>query len=146
MHSCHPFRSASETVPAPETGVRPNEETNTQPPGNPGHIALRITGIEEIPRSRRTRPRPPLQTAHRTPPQTRNRPLQTFPGTDAEALMANASEDLLSISVIACDLADDLHGSRRSVALALSRMADGVRLMVEGTLDHIEVKSAAAKP
>ncbi|MBC3777575.1 DUF6124 family protein [Pseudomonas sp. SWRI99] len=67
------------------------------------------------------------------------------PGTDAEALMANASEDLLSISVIACDLADDLHGSRRSVALALSRMADGVRLMVEGTLDHIEVKSAAAK-
>ncbi|MFG6204222.1 DUF6124 family protein [Pseudomonas retamae] len=68
------------------------------------------------------------------------------PGTDAEALMANASEDLLSISAIACDLADDLHGSRRSVALALSRMADGVRLMVEGTLDHIEVKSAAAKP
>ncbi|WP_207838282.1 DUF6124 family protein [Pseudomonas sp. 43(2021)] len=68
------------------------------------------------------------------------------PGTDAEALMANASEDLLSISVIACDLADDLHGSRRSVALALSRMADGVRLMVEGTLDQIEVRSVAAKP
>ncbi|RON68100.1 hypothetical protein BK671_14265 [Pseudomonas fluorescens] len=68
------------------------------------------------------------------------------PGTDAEALMANASEDLLSISVIACDLADDLHGSRRSVALALSRMADGVRLMVEGMLDHIEVRSVKAKP
>ena len=55
--------------------------------------------------------------------------------------MANASEDLLSISVIACDL----HGSRRSVALALSRMADGVRLMVEGTLDQIEVRSVTAK-
>ncbi|MGF6671320.1 DUF6124 family protein [Pseudomonas monsensis] len=68
------------------------------------------------------------------------------PGTDAEALMANASEDLLSISVIACDLADDLPGSRRSVALALSRMADGVRLMVEGMLDHIDAKSMAAKP
>ncbi|KAE9643448.1 DUF6124 family protein [Pseudomonas sp. PB106] len=68
------------------------------------------------------------------------------PGTDAEALMANASEDLLSISVIACDLADDLHGSRRSVALALSRMADGVRLMVEGMLDQIEVRRTAAKP
>jgi len=25
-------------------------------------------------------------------------------------------------------------------------MADGVRLMVEGTLDHIEVRSVAAKP
>lgn len=67
------------------------------------------------------------------------------PDIDTEALLANASEDLLSISAIACDLADDLHGSRRSVALALSRMADGVRLMVEGTLDHIEVRSVAAK-
>ncbi|MBC3269296.1 hypothetical protein HU765_05125 [Pseudomonas sp. SWRI81] len=37
--------------------------------------------------------------------------------------------------------------SAKSQAMtALSRMADGVRLMVEGTLDHIEVKSAAAKP
>lgn len=68
------------------------------------------------------------------------------PDIDAEALLANASEDLLSISVIAADLADDIDGSRRSVALALSRMADGVRLMVEGTLDQIEVRSVAAKP
>ncbi|WP_339466456.1 MULTISPECIES: DUF6124 family protein [unclassified Pseudomonas] len=68
------------------------------------------------------------------------------PGTDAEALMANASEDLLSISVISADLADDLEGSRRSVALALSRMSDGVRLMVEGMLDHIEVRCTPTKP
>ncbi|WP_434767129.1 DUF6124 family protein [Pseudomonas triticicola] len=66
-------------------------------------------------------------------------------GIDAEALLANASEDLLSISIIAADLADDIDGSRRSVALALSRMADGVRLMVEGSLDHIEVRNLAAK-
>jgi hypothetical protein len=79
-------------------------------------------------------------------PKRENGLFKLSPGTDAEALMANASEDLLSISVIACDLADDLHGSRRSVALALSRMADGVRLMVEGTLDQIEVRSVAAKP
>ncbi|MDH2080186.1 DUF6124 family protein [Pseudomonas atacamensis] len=67
------------------------------------------------------------------------------PDIDAEALLANASEDLLSVSIIAADLADDIDGSRRSVALALSRMADGVRLMVEGTLDHIEVRNLAAK-
>ena len=67
------------------------------------------------------------------------------PDIDAEALLANASEDLLSISIIAADLADDIDGLRRSVALALSRMADGVRLMVEGTLDHIEVRNMAAK-
>lgn len=60
------------------------------------------------------------------------------PDIDTEALLANASEDLPSISAIAADLADDVEGSRRSVALALSRMADGVQLLVERALDHHE--------
>jgi hypothetical protein len=60
------------------------------------------------------------------------------PDINIEALLANASEDLLSISAIAADLADDVDGSRRSVALALSRMADGVHLLVERALDHLE--------
>ncbi|RON18950.1 hypothetical protein BK660_18900 [Pseudomonas brassicacearum] len=60
------------------------------------------------------------------------------PDIDAEALLANASEDMLSISAIAADLADDVEGSRRSVALAISRMADGVQLLVERALDHVE--------
>ena len=55
---------------------------------------------------------------------------------DTESLLANASEDLLSISAIAADLADDVEGTRRSVALALSRMADGVQLLVERVQDH----------
>jgi len=41
-------------------------------------------------------------------------------------------------SAIAADLADDVEGSRRSVALALSRLADGVQLLVERVLDHHE--------
>ncbi|MBK5549047.1 MULTISPECIES: DUF6124 family protein [unclassified Pseudomonas] len=60
------------------------------------------------------------------------------PDIDTEALLANASEDLLSISTIAANLADDIDGPRRSVALALSRLADGVRLLVERALDHID--------
>jgi hypothetical protein len=43
----------------------------------------------------------------------------------------------LSISAIAASLADGVDGSRRSVALALSRMADGVHLLVERALDHL---------
>ncbi|MCU0117072.1 DUF6124 family protein [Pseudomonas sp. B2M1-30] len=65
---------------------------------------------------------------------------------DAEALMSNASQDLLSISAIAADLADDLDGTRRSVALALSRMADGARLMVEGALDYQEEREMRRMP
>lgn len=64
-------------------------------------------------------------------------------GIDSEALLANASEDMLSISAIAAKLADDVEGSNRSVALALSRIADGAQLMVERALDHLEELIAA---
>ncbi|TWC51014.1 hypothetical protein FBY04_11897 [Pseudomonas sp. SJZ080] len=66
------------------------------------------------------------------------------PNINTEALLANASEDLLSISAIAADLADDVDGSRRSKALALSRMADGVHLLVERALDHLDDPEMAA--
>lgn len=66
------------------------------------------------------------------------------PNINTETLLANASEDLLSISAIAAGLADDVDGSRRSVALALSRMADGVRLLVERALDHLNEPEMAA--
>ncbi|MGV8890586.1 MAG: DUF6124 family protein [Pseudomonas sp.] len=79
---------------------------------------------------------PPL---HEKPAKRRKHHLfSVSPDIDTEALLANASEDLLSISAIAADLADDVEGSRRSVALALSRMADGVQLLVERALDHHE--------
>jgi len=66
------------------------------------------------------------------------------PDIDTEALLANASEDLLSISTIAANLADDVDSTQRSVALALSRMSDGVRLLVERALDHIDSPTPAA--
>ena len=78
-------------------------------------------------------------------PQKRNGHLfSVCPGINPETLLANASEDLLSISAIAANLADDVDGSRRSVALALSRMADGVHLLVERMLDHLDEPEMAA--
>jgi hypothetical protein len=65
------------------------------------------------------------------------------PDLHTETLLANASEDLLSISAIAADLADSVEGSRRSVALALSRMAVGVHLLVERALDHVDSPNPA---
>ncbi|SEO98473.1 hypothetical protein SAMN03159293_04636 [Pseudomonas sp. NFACC39-1] len=64
------------------------------------------------------------------------------PHIDTETLLANASEDLLSISTIAADLADDVDDSRRCVALAISRMADGVHLLVERAMDRLEVQAS----
>ena len=68
----------------------------------------------------------------------RNTLFTVSPHVNIETLLANASEDLLSISAIAANLADDVDGSSRSVALALNRMAEGVHLLVERALDHLE--------
>jgi hypothetical protein len=74
------------------------------------------------------------------PPKRNGQLFSVCPGINPETLLANASEDLLSISAIA----DDVDGSRRSVALALSRMADGVHLLVERMLDHLDEPEMAA--
>lgn len=66
------------------------------------------------------------------------------PHIDTETLLANASEDLLSISTLAADLADDVDDSRRCVALAISRMADGVQLLVERAMDLLEPREPPA--
>ncbi|EJM20866.1 hypothetical protein PMI21_00797 [Pseudomonas sp. GM18] len=78
------------------------------------------------------------------PPKRNGQLFSVCPGINTEALLANASEDLLSISAIAVDLADDVDGSRRSVVLALSRLADGVHLLVERALDHLNEPEIAA--
>jgi hypothetical protein len=86
---------------------------------------------------------------HHFPP-TQKKPKRTgqlfsvCPDIDTEALLSNASEDLLSISAIAADLADHVQGPSRSVALALSRMADGVHLLVDQALDHLDQPEMAA--
>ncbi|MHC8369297.1 DUF6124 family protein [Pseudomonas sp. MDT1-85] len=71
-------------------------------------------------------------------PKRKGKLFTVSPDIDTEALLTSASEDLKSISAIATDLADDVEGSRRSVALALSRLADGVHLLVERALDNID--------
>ncbi|WP_415758414.1 DUF6124 family protein [Pseudomonas sp. LT1P18] len=83
--------------------------------------------------------------AHYFPPTTEKPPrhrkghlFTVAPEVNTETLLANAAEDLLSISAIAANLADEVDGTRRSVALALSRMADGVQLLVERVQDHWE--------
>ena len=82
--------------------------------------------------------------AESTPPKPNGQLFSVCPGINTETLLANALEDLLSISAIAADLADNVDGSRRSVALALSRMADGVQLLVERALDHLDEPEMAA--
>ncbi|MDI3271962.1 DUF6124 family protein [Pseudomonas sp. AL03] len=82
--------------------------------------------------------------AESKPPKPNGQLFSVCRNINTETLLANASADLLSISAIAAGLANDVDGSRRSVALALSRMADGVQLLVERALDHLDEPEMAA--
>ncbi|WP_347928811.1 DUF6124 family protein [Pseudomonas helvetica] len=65
------------------------------------------------------------------------------PGIDNESLLANASEDLASVKAMAADLAFEIEGSRRNVALGICRMIDGVRLLVDRALDNMDPEEPA---
>ena len=114
----------------------PPDTDPTSPHENPDSNAL-----NEAPQQTLDHPSPPTEPK---PPKRNGQLFAVCPGINTEALLANASEDLLSISAIANDLADDVDGSRRSLALALSRLADGVYLLVERALDHLNEPEMAA--
>ncbi|MEO8491545.1 MULTISPECIES: DUF6124 family protein [unclassified Pseudomonas] len=55
-------------------------------------------------------------------------------GLDVETLLVNASEDLASVQALASHLAFEIDGNPRSVALGISRMLEGIQLLVEKAL------------
>ena len=115
------------------------------PPGDPGNNSDKSSKTKKLDETAERvldyylNPKPADETSGKT--QTAHL-FMVAPDIDTETLLANASEDLLSISAIAADLADDVEGSRRSVILAISRMADGVHLLVERAMDRLEVQAS----
>jgi hypothetical protein len=55
---------------------------------------------------------------------------------DTETLLANASQDLASINVIAAHLAFEVDGTQRNVALGICRMLEGAQMLVDRALDR----------
>ncbi|WP_460097428.1 DUF6124 family protein [Pseudomonas sp. S3_C01] len=114
------------------------------PPGNPGNTSDKSSKSKKLDEAAERadyylNPKPSDEASGKT---QASQLFMVAPDIDTETLLANASEDLLSISAIAADLADDVDGSRRSVILAISRMADGVHLLVERAMDRLEVQAA----
>ncbi|WP_058545570.1 DUF6124 family protein [Pseudomonas fluorescens] len=59
-------------------------------------------------------------------------------GIDAERLLANLSETLASANAMASDLAFDLKGSRRHVALGLQQLIELGELLANRALDTVD--------
>jgi hypothetical protein len=75
------------------------------------------------------------------PPDTE--PTQLFTvinGIDTEALLANLSETLASANAMVTDLAFDLDGSRRHIALGIQQLIELSGLLANRALDNVEAR------
>ena len=61
-----------------------------------------------------------------------------IPNVDTESLLCHACETLASLNVMSTDLACELEGSRRNVALAIQQLAAMGELLVNRALDNLE--------
>ncbi|WP_033046302.1 DUF6124 family protein [Pseudomonas fluorescens] len=62
------------------------------------------------------------------------------PDVDSECLLANLSENLASANAMISDLAFDLEGSRRHVALGILQVIEVSELLANRALDIVEVR------
>ncbi|BBP57546.1 DUF6124 family protein [Pseudomonas sp. St316] len=60
---------------------------------------------------------------------------------DTESLLANLSENLASANAMLSDLAFDLEGSRRHVALGVAQMIELAALLANKVLDRVELQA-----
>ncbi|ALI04768.1 hypothetical protein C1Y08_04830 [Pseudomonas sp. FW306-02-F02-AA] len=65
-----------------------------------------------------------------------------IPDLDNETLLAHASETLASLNVLTSDLAFELEGTRRHVALAIQQMISLGELLVNRALDNYDQPEA----
>jgi hypothetical protein len=61
-----------------------------------------------------------------------------LPNVDTESLLCHACETLASLNVMSTDLACELEGSRRNVALAIQQLAAMGELLVNRALDNLD--------
>jgi hypothetical protein len=62
------------------------------------------------------------------------------PNVDSECLLANLSENLASANAMINDLAFDLEGSRRHIALGILQVIELSELLANRALDIVEVR------
>ncbi|MGL6241860.1 DUF6124 family protein [Pseudomonas sp.] len=68
-----------------------------------------------------------------------------LPDVDTPTLLAHACETLASLNVMTTDLACELEGSRRNVALAIQQLAVLGELLVNRALDNFDPPDGASE-
>jgi hypothetical protein len=61
-----------------------------------------------------------------------------LPNIDTQSLLCHASETLASLNVMSTDLAGELQGAHRSMAMALQQLTELGELLVNRALENLE--------
>jgi hypothetical protein len=69
-----------------------------------------------------------------------------LPDVDTPTLLGHASETLASMNVMTTDLADQLEGSHRNVALAIQQLAVLAEMLINRALDNLDSPMPAVTP
>ena len=69
-----------------------------------------------------------------------------LPDVDTPTLLAHASETQASMNVMTTDLADQLEGSHRNVALAIQQLAVLAEMLINRALDNLDSPLPAVTP
>ncbi|WP_238350166.1 DUF6124 family protein [Pseudomonas sp. SWRI154] len=92
---------------------------------------------------------PPLEdaaTEHLTPISRHNQEqldpvshvFTILPNVDTQSLLCHASETLASLNVMSTDLAGELQGAQRSMAMALQQLTELGELLVNRAIENLE--------
>ena len=69
-----------------------------------------------------------------------------LPDVDTPTLLGHASETLASMNVMTTDLADQLEGSHRNVALAMQQLAVLAEMLINRALDNLDSPTPMVTP
>src|SRR5471030_1229886 len=144
-YSCHPILFDSSAVAAPLANQElRNEEDHPESTGNRYLFGNRNTRhhptLRAIKRRVNARLRAPKQ------PDPVSHIFTILPDVDSPTLLAHASETLASLNVMSTDLADQLEGSHRNVALAIQQLAVLAEMLINRALDNLDSPESKVKP
>ena len=109
--------------------VKPSsQETSDLPPANPMELCNLSNKTEPIVGAR-------LRDSNH--PDPLSNVFTIIPNVDTESLLCHACETLASLNVMSTDLACELEGSRRNVALAIQPLVGLGELLVNRALDNL---------
>ncbi|WP_260961153.1 DUF6124 family protein [Pseudomonas citri] len=118
-------------------------EGKTEPNFNKTNPLAEFDSIEELLKDRATAERVLNLYLNPKPPEQSTDPridslFSVTAKADADTLLTSTSETLASVKVMAEDLAFEVEGTRRSVALGIQQLVELCQLLVDKALDQLE--------